>query len=168
MVFSLINKETLQSFNETYDILMDTIRGKYDYRDIYIGRYSFTLINSTWEWDGNPGDTLYSVGEITCFAGYENDSRRNVQKIEYKIGIQYADYDSEQDDGRCGDDLVYYTEGYLHPTVDLSGKLSYPEFELCGGRFEGNIGNDSVHIKYSWNDKWGGWNREIEGIMLKD
>lgn len=163
LLFRLIDIETKRTYNEDYTILIDTILDKYDYRNIYTGNYDLLVVSEKWGYYENSFDTLRCVGSIEKFIGYTAGSDSNYEDIDYKIGIRYSDYSQAWSDSRCGW-TNYYTEGYLHPTIDLSGNLTYPEFESCEGRLTGHIRNDSLHIKYVWYNKWGGFDREITGF----
>lgn len=170
--YRLIDKESLKSYDETYNILIDTMLGKYDYREIYTGNYNLNIYTYGFRVSGEGPficteyhDTIERIGVVDYFYGYTAGSDSNYEDIDIKLGIRYSDYNLNWDDSRCAW-TRYYVHGFLHPTVDLSGNITYPEFESCSGRLTGYIRNDTILINYGWWGKWDGFIREISGTRI--
>jgi len=135
-----------------------------DYRDQFTGYYHAFITYYHW-WIGYPPitDTLDTIMIIDKFHGYTAGNDSNYIDIEHKLAIYYDSCSTEHDDSWCAW-IDYYTEGFLHPTIDVSGELSYPELEDCeDGYLSGSFVGDSVNIKYGNSNKWHGFERTIKG-----
>lgn len=175
ITYQISNKYTGNSKISTLNIIVDSIRGKskYDYRNKYIGNYLIQIYSYKYKLGSDPlfveeYDTIVKNCSIEFFQGYLAGTDSNYNDIEYKIGIKYSDYSLEHDNSRCAW-VNYYTEGYLHPRVNLDGEISYEELESCeNGKATGYFRNDSLSIKYFWSGRWDGFSREIIGIKVRN
>ncbi len=140
----IISDVSGNQYNLQKNIIFDTIKNNpvYDYRNIYLGNYLFTGQYTTWYfYQSVPNncdiidtlqricykiDSIDQIGVIQLFKGYTTNEDSNYKNKEFKIDIIYKDISFDHDHSRCGW-VSYFTNGYIHPTVDLYGNLSYPE-----------------------------------------
>lgn len=171
-VIQIIDKVSGSSKEISRKISVDTIlyNDKFDYRNDYLGNYKFEVYSNKYDvfddWLDHR-DTLKSEGRIEKFEGYNTTDGSNYSNVNFKISIIYSGYSLERSDSRCGT-VVYYTDGFLHPTINSIGILSYPEFEECSGIFNGSFSNDTLTVEYRYQNKWDGFSRKIVGIKIKN
>ncbi len=158
-------KEQKPKVNEPVATTVTTTPTDPDYRKNFTGNYVMTVITASWSATQTvmTYDTLHVTGKITKFYGYTVGSKSNYTDVIHKIGIVYDSLNYTTDNSWCAY-TSYFTEGYLHPTVDTAGNLSYPEMtSCCSGSLSGYIRNDSVNLKYSNASQWYGFTRKIFG-----
>jgi hypothetical protein len=108
-------------------------------------------------------DTIVGIINVSKFLGYTLLHASNYIDIEHKIGITYAPYSTDYDDSGCMW-TIYYTDGFLHPTISTTGILSYPELTSCeNGSLIGYCNGDSISIVYYNYNQWGGFKNTIRG-----
>ena len=135
-----------------------------DYREIFLGDYKGTIFTHEWDvYNPDERDTIEGIINVSKFLGYTVQSGSNYIDIEHKVGITYAPYSTEYDDSGCGW-TIYYTDGFLHPTIINNGILTYPELSDCeNGYLNGYCNGDSISIVYGNYNKWGGFKNTIRG-----
>ena len=136
-----------------------------DYRNPFIEDYYGFVVEMEWSvYDTNAiSDTIIGLINVSKFSGYTVQGISNYIDIEHKVGITYAPYSTEYDDSGCGW-IIYYTDGFLHPTISNNGILTYPELSDCeNGYLNGYCNGDSISIVYGNYNKWGGFKNTIRG-----
>lgn len=140
-----------------------------DYREKYCGNYDIIVISSSYIMGdtnlNNNYDTTIAMALVEKFAGYTCPFGSNYFNIGHKLGITFRDdFTFDSHPSSCND-TVYYTSGYLHPTVANNGILSYPEM-TCDwhASFQGSFSNDSINISMGRFSMGGGWSKKILGI----
>jgi hypothetical protein len=136
-----------------------------DYREPFIGDYYGYVIETEWSvYDTiEASDTIVGLINVSKFLGYTLLHASNYIDIEHKIGITYAPYSPDYDDSDCMW-TIYYTDGFLHPTISTTGILSYPELTNCeNGSLIGYCNGDSISIVYYNYNQWGGFKNTIRG-----
>ena len=141
-----------------------------DYRDVFLGNFDVIVYYHSEDYYSGTViyDTLNTTAIVDKFLGYTAGNDSNYIDIEHKVGITYDYIDTTHDDSWCGW-VNYYTEGFLHPTIENNGLLTYPELEACqAGFLNGFINNDtdSIHIYYGNSNLWGHFNRIIVGKRI--
>lgn len=137
-----------------------------DYRDPFLGNYYGYVIETEWSvYDTNEIlDTIEGLINVSKFLGYTVQGGSNYIDIEHKIGITYAPYSIDYDDSGCSW-TIYYTDGFLHPTISTIGSLTYPELTDCeNGNLSGYSDGDSISIVYRNYNMWGGFENTIRGL----
>jgi len=136
-----------------------------DYRDPFIGDYYGYVIETEWSvYDTiETRDTIEGLINVSKFLGYTLSYGSNYIDIEHKIGITYAPYSTDYDDSGCSW-TIYYTDGFLHPTISPNGILTYPELIDCeNGSLTGYCNGDSISIIYCNYNQWGGFKNIMRG-----
>lgn len=137
---------------------------KEDYRDPFIGNYQAIIYYWADSYPGNPiYDTTETIITVEKFLGYVAGNDSNFIDIEHKIGIIFGPYAQNHDDSWCAW-TNYYTHGYLHPTIDSNGILTYPELEDClSGYLSGFCDGDSINVEYGNGRQMSIFNYKIKG-----
>ena len=136
-----------------------------DYRDPFIGDYFGYVLETEWSVYDTIAtrDTIIGLINVSKFLGYTLFYGSNYIDIEHKIGITYAPYSTVYDDSGCTW-TIYYTDGFLHPTISTNGILTYPELSNCeNGSLIGYCNGDSISIVYYSYNLWGGFENIIRG-----
>jgi hypothetical protein len=136
-----------------------------DYRDPFIGDYYGYVLETEWSvYDTiETRDTIEGLINVSKFLGYTLFYGSYYIDIEHKIGITYAPYSHDYDDSGCSW-TIYYTDGFLHPTISPNGILTYPELIDCeNGSLIGYCNGDSISIIYYNYNQWGGFKNIIRG-----
>ena len=156
---------TYQVINGSYSLIAQQNTLQFDdYREIFLGDYKGTIFTHEWDvYNPDESDTIEGIINVSKFLGYTVQSGSNYIDIEHKIGISYAPYSADYDDSQCGW-TIYYTHGFLHPTISSAGILTYPELTGCAnGNLNGYCNGDSISVIYGNYNQWGGFRIIIRG-----
>lgn len=146
-----------------------------DYRDAFIGTFEGTVYYLEYGFpDHDVRDTVNGEIKVEKFEGFSVDDKSNFVDIEHKVGITYDTINPYDYIYKCSG--PYFTfQGYIHPTIDSLGILSYPELASCTmgpdyqqnkGFLNGFISSDSIKLEFGRSDKWGGIFRKIVGKRI--
>lgn len=143
-----------------------------DYRDAFTGEFQGILYVHEYGFpDYSISDTIQTIIRIEKFHGYTIGDDSNYVDVVHKLAITFDTIHSEVNVFKCSGP-VYILDGFIHPTTDTLGNLSYPELENCSdtsdntqqtGYLYGFINSDSIKVEYGYSDKWGGLSRKIIG-----
>lgn len=134
-----------------------------DYRDLFTGNYYGYVRETSWSVYDTvyPDDTIVGLINISRFHGFTILHGSNYSDTIHKIAITYHPYSLDYDDSKCGV-VFYYTDGFLHPTIGISGDLSYPELTSCESSYlVGYCNGDSLYVDYCSGNNWGGFRNTI-------
>jgi|GEM_PF-2570713 len=121
-----------------------------DYRDRFTGRFEGVVYFEYRMLQEFYRDTTLAVITVDKFTGYTNGVDSNYLNIEKKVGITFDTTAYSNSYVWCHSPGAYFTvRGYLFPTIDTAGQLTYPELVQCiSGRLKGFISKDSINVSY--------------------
>ncbi len=146
-----------------------------DYRDSFTGIFEGTVYYYEYGFpDHDVKDTIVGTITVENFEGFSVDGKSNFVDIEHKVKITYNTINPYDSIYKCTGPYFIF-DGYIHPTIDSLGILTYPELVSCTtgpdyqqnkGYLNGFISSDSIKIEFGRSNKWGGVIRRIVGKRI--
>jgi hypothetical protein len=133
-----------------------------DYRNQYTGYYH-AVIYRTFYQPEPIYDTIDTILTVRKFQGFTTPSCSNYADLAHKVSIVWGAYDTTYDDSYCGW-LCYYTDLFIHPSVNSMGVMNYSELNSCGGQFNGHFTSDSIYVDYLQAEQMYGFHHRIYGV----
>ena len=132
------------------------------------GNYRFHVTRTSYDdFSGSSSHSYVDTGTVALFQGYSG----NQDNIDEKLAITLKpDGQLTTDATSCYNDLKYGYYDFIHPTLDIDGNLTYPEFECFGwsyhSNFSGSFVGDSVYLEYGFSSATHGSHTSVKGVIL--
>jgi hypothetical protein len=136
-----------------------------DYRERFTGRFEGVKYYHYRAFQENYYDTTQVVITVEKFTGWTDGTHSNYLDIDHKVGITFDITSYQNSLNWCSSYAPSYSvRGYLFPTIDTTGHLTYPELAACEqGRLSGYINKDSIKLSYGNNSLMEGFDYKIIG-----
>ena len=137
-----------------------------DYRERFTGRFEGVVYNHYRMLLEHYYDTTQVVITVEKFNGWSDGTHSNYLDMEHKVGITFDTTSYQNSFNWCSSYAASYSvRGYLFPTIDTTGHLTYPELAACEqGRLIGYINKDSINLSYGNNSMMEGFDYKIIGV----
>lgn len=137
-----------------------------DYRERFIGRFEGVKYYHYRAFMEHYYDTTQVVITVEKFTGWSDGTHSNYLEMEHKVGITFDTTHYYNSLNWCSSYAPSYSvRGYLFPTIDTTGHLTYPELAACEqGRLSGYINKDSINLSYGNNSLMEGFDYKIIGV----
>ncbi len=137
-----------------------------DYRERFTGRFEGLVQIHYRMLMENYYETDSVVITVEKFTGYTNGVNSNYLNMDHKVGVTFDTTAYANTFVWCSTTGDYFTvRGYLFPTIDTSGHLTYPELVQCeSGGLEGFISTDSIRVSYGNTSLMEEYNYKLVGV----
>lgn len=136
-----------------------------DYREQFTDRFEGVVYFWYAMMRENYYDTTQVVITVEKFKGWTDGRRSNYLDMEHKVGITFDTTSYQNSYNWCSYVPYYSVRGYLFPTIDTTGHLTYPELAACeSGWLSGYINKDSINVRYGNTSLMESFQYKIVGV----